>query len=116
MRQLGGLLEGRRILGGLRPDEFKPRTLSRNEVVKEGLDLYTKGATSREMPLMSHLRDVRGIREEVAYEQAHEDRWLVYYEIDVEKNRAYFHRVSGGSQAKEYRPEEPGRKQLTRSP
>ncbi|WP_406694884.1 hypothetical protein V5E97_27960 [Singulisphaera sp. Ch08] len=92
-------------LGGLRPDDLKPWEPSRYAVVMEGLDFYSKAATLNPR-ILGTPWDVRGIKNGLVYEQVQGDhRSMVYYAIDHDRNRVYYHYESGGFPRDEYRPE-----------
>ena len=91
-------------LGGLRPDDLKPWKPSRYAVVMGGLDFYSRHGIPWKK-LRINPWDVRGIRNGLVYERVEgDDRSMVYYAIDSDRNRVYYHHESGGFPPDEYRP------------
>jgi hypothetical protein len=100
-------------LGDLRAGDLIPWEASRYAVVMEGLDYYTN-RSSWKKKLRSNPWNVRGIKNGLVYErtsgkqggQGGNER-MVYYAIDFDKNRVYYHYESGGFPMDEHRPEGP---------
>ena len=96
-------LQAVEFLHGLGPDELKPWTPSRYAVVMEGLGFYSMKWPIK--PRNGHVWDVRRIKDGVVYERADdEQRRMVYYAIDFDRNRVFYHYESGGFPTDEYRP------------
>lgn len=91
-------------LGNLRASELGPWKPSRYAVVMEGLPYYFKD--HKTIPIKSNPWNVRTIKNGFVYEEVRGDHQnMVYYAIDTDKNRVYFHYESGGFPAEEYRNE-----------
>lgn len=91
-------------LGGLRPEELEPWGPSRYAVVMEGPDFYARPETTGKA-LLKHPWDVRGIEHGLKYERVQGDhRSMVYWAIDLDRNRLYYHYESGGFPADVYSP------------
>lgn len=104
-------------LGDLRPVDFKPWAPSRYAVVMGGLDYYSTFENPRNKRPRSHPWDVRGIKNGLVYERVEGDhRRMVYYAIDFDRNRVYYHYESGGFPPDEYRPDAAGKGRLTKPP
>ncbi len=91
-------------LGGVREKDLKPWKPSRYAVVMEGPDFYSRTLAPSEK-LRSHPWDARGIKNGLVYEDVrgdHDD--LVYCAIDLDRNRVYYVKESGGFPPDEYRP------------
>ena len=92
------------FLASLRPDDLKPWEPSRYAVVMGGLDFYSTHGIPWKM-LRSNPWNVRGIRNGLVYERVKGDhRSMVYYAIDSDRDRVYYHYESGGFPPDEYHP------------
>jgi hypothetical protein len=92
-------------LGRLRREDLKPWIPSRYAVVMGGLDFYSTRAIFWKKLLINPW-DVRQIRNGLVYEHVTGiDRSMVYYAIDLDRNRVFYHYESGGFPTNVYQPE-----------
>jgi hypothetical protein len=101
-------------LDGLRPNGMKPWVPLRYAVVMESPGFYSKNVPASKR-LRSNPWDVRAIKNGLVYERADRDhRQMVYYTIDLDRNRVFYHCESGGFPANEYRPDDYGESRVTK--
>lgn len=97
-------LKAIRFLGNLPPEALEPWKPSRYAVVMEGPDFYWKEQGGKN--LRPHPWDVRGITNGLVHERVYGDhRSMVYYAIDLDRNRVYYHYESGGFPPDDYAPD-----------
>ena len=78
-------------------EEMKPWGHSDYLVVMNGPGFYNAH-------YKTELWDVTTIQRGVYFERAETDRWMTFWAIDLDRNRLYYHRESGGFPADRYEP------------
>lgn len=96
-------------LGGLGVDDLSDWEPSRYAVIMDGVDFYVNMARKAGADVSSlemNPWNVREIKNGWVFERVEGDhRRMVYYAIDLDRNRVYYHYESGGFPADEYRPD-----------
>jgi len=84
-------------LTGIQESELTHWVPSQYAVVMQGPSYYATELSSTDWKVAS-------ITKGLVYERVEGDRQMYYYAVDLDRNRVYFHRESGGFPTDRYRP------------